>query len=146
MSTYVAAGLRRQVVARAAGLCEYCLLHADDNALPHEVDHVVSEKHGGPTVADNLALACVHCNRHKGSDLSSVAEGGGVVALFNPRIDRWSDHFALVGVEIVPRTLVGEVTVRLLQINSDGELFRRLGLREQGRYPRPAALRVAEST
>jgi HNH endonuclease len=39
---------------------------------PHEADHVIAEKHGGATSADNLAWACFYCNRFKGSDLASV--------------------------------------------------------------------------
>lgn len=31
----------------------------------HEIDHVVPESAGGPTVADNLVLACRRCNRRK---------------------------------------------------------------------------------
>ena len=30
-----------------------------------ELDHVVAESRGGPTVADNLVLACRSCNRRK---------------------------------------------------------------------------------
>ena len=40
--------------------------------FPHEVDHVVAEKHGGTTVETNLAFTCWRCNRHKGTDLASI--------------------------------------------------------------------------
>jgi hypothetical protein len=85
----------------------------------HAIDHIVAEKHGGLTAADNLALSCTICNGHKGSDLASVdPETGTIVPLFHPRRDRWSDHFFLVGGRIEPRTAIGRVTVRLLQLNS----------------------------
>src|SRR5947199_5954839 len=64
--------LRRQVQERAQGRCEYCLMHESDMYYPHEADHVIAEKHGGPTSLDNLAWACFYCNRFKGSDLASV--------------------------------------------------------------------------
>lgn len=64
--------LRRQVQERAKGRCEYCLVHEADMYYPHEADHVIAEKHGGPTSLDNLAWACFYCNRFKGSDLASV--------------------------------------------------------------------------
>jgi hypothetical protein len=71
----------------------------------------VAEKHGGKTDADNLALACVLCNQHKGSDLSSIDPlTGALVPLFNPRRDRWGNR-------IEPLTPVGRVTARLLQFN-----------------------------
>jgi len=72
MSSYVSTELRRQVVGRAAGLCEYCMIHESDTYLGCQVDHIVSEKHGGPTISENLAYACVFCNRAKGSDVGSV--------------------------------------------------------------------------
>ena len=56
--TYIPMTLRRQVIERAENRCEYCLLPADVAFFPHEVDHVVAEKHGGATNIDNLALAC----------------------------------------------------------------------------------------
>ena len=68
MSTsYVSAELRRLVVARADSLCEYCLIHEEDTFFGCEVDHIVSEKHGGQTDAQNLALACLFCKRNKGA-------------------------------------------------------------------------------
>jgi len=65
MTTYVAADLRRLVELRANHLCEYCLIHADDTYLGCQVDHVIAEKHGGATDADNLSYACTFCNRSK---------------------------------------------------------------------------------
>lgn len=70
--TYISAELRRQVIARAENLCEYCLLHDDDTFFGGEVDHIISEKHAGPTEEGNLAYACLACNRSKGSDIASL--------------------------------------------------------------------------
>ena len=80
----------RFLVAQRAGLrCEYCLIHEDDAAFSHEVDHVVSRQHGGETAADNLAYACMICNRFKGANVGSVDASGAIVRLFNPRSERW---------------------------------------------------------
>lgn len=88
--TYVPATLRRQVIERAGNRCEYCLISAEVAFFPHEVDHVVAEKHGGATEIDNLALACWRCNRHKGSDLTSFdPETRQLSPLFNPRTQVW---------------------------------------------------------
>jgi hypothetical protein len=84
----------------------------------HEIDHVIAEKHGGPTSPENLANACAVCNGFKGSDLTSVdPETGSIVPLFNPRRDRWVEHFRIVGGRIETLTPTGRVTVRLLQLN-----------------------------
>ena len=62
--TYISAELRRLVFTRAEGLCEYCLLAEEDTFYGCEVDHIISEKHGGPTQEDNLASACAVWNEH----------------------------------------------------------------------------------
>ncbi|HLI56868.1 MAG TPA: HNH endonuclease signature motif containing protein [Actinomycetota bacterium] len=147
MSTgYIRADLRRLVAARADYLCEYCLIHEEDSFFGCEVDHVISEKHGGLTREDNLAYACLVCNRKKGSDVASIVpETGELVRLFNPRTDRWSDHFGLspLGphgiIMILASTPIGKVTSQLLGLNDSPRLLEREALRQIGRYPTPAA-------
>jgi hypothetical protein len=115
---HVPAALRRLVHGRAGGRCEYCLTPEMVTMAAHEVDHVIAQKHGGATEADNLALSCALCNKHKGSDLTSIdPETNDLVALFHPRRQRWVDHFEIVGTRLVPRTAVGRVTARLLQLD-----------------------------
>lgn len=70
--TYISPDLRLQVAERANSQCEYCLIHEDDTYWGCQVDHIISEKHDGPTRLDNLAYACVYCNRYKGSDIGSI--------------------------------------------------------------------------
>lgn len=140
MSSYVGPALRRLVAARADRLCEYCLIHEEDTYLGCEVDHIISEKHGGPTSADKLAYACAVCNRAKGADVGSVNWSTGQFSrFFNPRTDRWSEHFALDDVTIVPRTDIGDVTARILSLNHGDRLLERSTLHAVGRYPSPAA-------
>ena len=89
MSSYVSTLLRRRVAERAGFLCEYCLVAEADTFFGCEVDHIISEKHGGATEEDNLAYACAFCNRHKGSDIGSIEWKSGVFSPFyNPRQDR----------------------------------------------------------
>lgn len=128
MTSYISADLRRIVASRAAGLCEYCLIHESDTFLGCEVDHIISEKHGGPTDEGNLAFACVYCNRSKGSDIGSVTQSGQFCRFFNPRDDSWGDHFELNGVKIVPRTDIGAVTSRILDFNLVERLLERQAL------------------
>lgn len=134
--TYIPNALRRMVIERASGCCEYCLLSQEDSFLPHEVDHITSEKHRGATTDDNLCLSCFDCNRHKGSDIASVdTDSGQLTPLFHPRHDRWDDHFRLDGARIVPLTAVGRVTEYLLALNSDEQRAKRTELIELNRYP-----------
>jgi hypothetical protein len=123
---YVPVALRRLVRARAAECCEYCLIPERFTLATHWVDHIVAEKHGGQTEETNLALSCVLCNQHKGSDLTSIdPETGQITPLFHPRCDCWLDHFRLDGARIEPLTPIGRVTVRLLQLNHPDRLEER---------------------
>src|SRR5829696_1662399 len=116
--TRILASLRREVRERAGERCEYCLLAESQAFFPHEPDHLIALKHGGETTSTNLALACFDCNRFKGSDIASIDEvTRELVPLFNPRTQRWSEHFHLTGGQIVPLTPVGRVTERLLRLN-----------------------------
>ena len=104
-SQWIPAGLRAEVRQRARGRCEYCGVHEEDVWAPHEPDHIIAEQHGGLTAAENLAYACFHCNRHKGTNLASVdPESGQPVFLFQPRRDVWSDHFQIDGARIIGLT------------------------------------------
>ena len=134
--TYIPADLRQQVTQRAERCCEYCLIHEDDSYYTLQIDHVVSEKHGGHTQEDNLALACAVCNRTKGSDVGSVDwETGAFMRFYNPRTDRWREHFDLDEARITPLTDIARVTERLLQLNVRERLLEREILRAIGRYP-----------
>lgn len=147
MSSPIRSELRQLVADRAERLCEYCLVHEDDMFVGCQLDHVISEKHGGPTKADNLALACACCNRQKGSDIGSVSGAKGeLVRLFNPRTDEWCDHFRLVGCRIEWRTPIGEATARLLRLNDSARIEEREILKENGKYPNRAALRRIRGT
>ncbi len=116
--TYIPVALRQLVRDRAQNACEYCLIPEIAVLVPHEVDHVIAEKHGGQTIADNLTLACTLCNKYKGSDVASIdPDSREVVRLYRPNRDRWTAHFQLKVGEIVPLTAIGRVTVRLLQLN-----------------------------
>lgn len=137
MGSDVSEALRRFVAERAAYLCEYCLLHEDDSYSPHQVDHIISRKHGGQSVADNLAYACLRCNVFKGSDVGSVdGQSGALVSLFHPRRQRWQDHFTLRGALVEPLTAEGNATTRLLKLNLDKRVVERRLLSLTGRYPR----------
>jgi len=136
MSSRPSAELRRQVIARAANRCEYCLIHQDDSIASHQIDHVIAEKHLGATTLDNLALSCMTCNLRKGSDLSSVdPESKKVSILFNPRTQNWFDHFEIDDIYIQGLTTEGRTTVHCLQLNSSQRIAERRELRNCGRIP-----------
>ena len=115
------AATREQVRRRAEDRCEYCGLPQE--ALPvaaFHIEHVIAKQHGGTDDLSNLALACFHCNQHKGPNLAGIdPETAQMTSLFNPRTQLWREHFALQGIEIIGLTPTGRTTVRVLAMNSD---------------------------
>jgi hypothetical protein len=86
--------LEELVWRRAGGCCEYCRTPQEFEDLPAEIDHIIAEVHGGQTSSSNLALSCLHCNRHKGPNLSGIdPQTRLLVRLFHPRRHSWAYHF-----------------------------------------------------
>ena len=134
--SYVSARLRRLVAERAAHRCEYCLYPQQALFFTFEMEHIISEKHGGETSADNLALACPYCHRAKGTDLGSIdSETNLLVPFFNPRTHVWQQHLQLQEAEIIPLTPEGRVTCKILQFNTPDRLAERQRLVDADLYP-----------
>ncbi len=134
--TYIPEALRREVSQRAKACCEYCLIHQQDSLYTHEIDHIIPEKHRGKTAEDNLCLACLDCNRHKGSDFSSIDPATEqVTLLFNPRKQDWYGHFRLDGAYIVRLSPERRVTFFVLKLNEALRIRARNALIEIGHYP-----------
>lgn len=125
--------LRCLVWERAQGRCEYCLLPQSALGAPHQIDHILPEKHHGRTVARNLALACMACNNHKGPNLAGLdPKTGDLVRLFNPRRHKWTAHFEWDGPIIVGKTPIGRATVEVLCMNLSYRIALRSELLEDG--------------
>jgi hypothetical protein len=84
---------------------------------------------------ENLALACIHCNRFKGPNLAGIDPNRGeIVRLFNPRRDIWSEHFEWSGPELKALTSIGRVTIEVLSINDSEMRNFRAALMEEGLF------------
>jgi hypothetical protein len=142
MARWISADLRQTIADRANLLCEYCLIAEADTFYGCEVDHIISVKHGGSSEPDNLAYACALCNPAKGSDVGSVSTTGEFTRFFNPRTDRWAEHFRLEQAAIHPLTTVGEVTARILGFNDSARLHEREEMIRFGKYPSEAATAI----
>jgi hypothetical protein len=115
---------RAAVRRRAEDRCEYCQLRQADSLLAAlYVEHIIPRKHGGTDDPENLALACIDCNLHKGPNLAGIdPETGNVVSLFHPRLQPWADHFQWQGIYLAGKTPTGRATIQVLSINSDEQL------------------------
>ncbi len=140
MARWISTELRRAIADRANLLCEYCLIAEADTFYGCEVDHIISIKHGGSSEPENLAYACALCNRAKGSDVGSILASGEFTRFFNPRTDRWAEHFRLEQATINPLTEIGEVTARILRFNDSARFHEREEMIRFGKYPSEPAL------
>jgi len=113
--------LRDTVVRRASNRGEYCQLPAQLQISGFELDHILPRSRGGQTDLSNVALACPHCNARKWAHIDGEdPQSGQRVALFNPRTQRWEEHFqwsAQHPFEIVGISGHGRATIARLQMN-----------------------------
>ncbi len=133
MTSYIPSELRRLVIERAAGRCEYCCIKESDTFYGCQIDHIISEKHDGESIESNLALTCAYCNRFKGTDIGSIAKSTGeFVRFYNPRIDDWNDHFRFVNFRILALTPIGETTSNILKFNDPDRILERESIGDPG--------------
>ena len=116
----IGAATRDFVRHRARTRCEYCgLAQAAEPFFTFHIEHIVARQHDGTDDAENLALACYHCNCRKGTNLTAIdPQSGEVVPLFHPRRHDWAEHFTPAGDVVEGRTAVGRATVSLLRMNA----------------------------
>jgi hypothetical protein len=118
---------------RAGSGCEYCQLPSALYPAPFQIDHIIARQHGGATASENLALACIHCNRYKGPNIAGIyPESGALVRLFNPRNDVWNEHFVWDAPRLTALTSIGRVTIQVLAINNAEMIALREALVDEG--------------
>ena len=126
----------RRVRRRARSRCEYCRIPQSAVQFRHQVDHIIAEQHEGSDEPSNLALACAHYNSLKCSDISGLDPvTRELTRLYDPRRDRWHEHFAWQGAVLIGLTAVGRTTIQVLAINDPVEVAAREMLIAEGRFP-----------
>ena len=127
---------RALVKHRAGNRCEYCLIRQEHTETTHHIEHITARQHRGSDDPSNLALSCIHCNSHKGPNLTGIdPETNELSSLFNPRQDAWPEHFTVRGAAIAGLTATGRATVYVLAMNARHRLNVRTELVAQGLYP-----------
>jgi len=126
--------VRQLVRDRAEHRCEYCrLLQRHLRFSTFQIEHIRAKKHGGSDAPANLALACQRCNSHKGPNLTGVdPQTQQIVQLFDPRQNRWADHFERRGPLILGKTEIGRTTVEVLNMNEASRVKLRRALLDLG--------------
>jgi len=122
--------VRQFIRNRAEHCCEYCKL--PQTAAPlfsFHIEHIRAKQHGGDDADSNLCLACPDCNRHKGPNLSSIdPDTQEVTRLFDPRSDKWNEHFSWKAAFLVGQTECGRATVQLLKMNDADRVEMRVAI------------------
>jgi hypothetical protein len=106
----------------AQNRCGYCLSPQRLILARLEIEHLVPLARGGTDDQANLWLACPLCNAHKSDKVSAIdLETGEAVPLFNPRQQKWTEHFRWTdgGLRIVGITPVGRATAGALHLGTD---------------------------
>jgi len=110
---------RQQLVsARVRQRCEYCRMHQELQGAVFHVEHIVPRKLGGSGELDNLAWACPGCNLTKASRVTLWDPlTGQEIRMFHLRQDRWTEHFAWQGYELVGLTPIGRALIDAFTLN-----------------------------
>jgi hypothetical protein len=109
--------IRKLVYERANGCCEYCQTCEVNTGQTMQIDHI--DPNGGDELA-NLCLACWNYNNHKRQAIFVIdPETGEEAALFNPRIQNWTDHFEWLdnATRLRGLTPTGRATIMRLKMN-----------------------------
>ena len=90
----ISIALRSQVRQQANYLCEYCHSSEEASTSQFTIDHLQPKSLGGSDTLPNLALACHRCNTRRYNFVTGIdPKTKRIVPLFNPRKDRWDQHF-----------------------------------------------------
>jgi hypothetical protein len=115
---------QKEAIARRAGeCCEYCRSQARFSPDPFSIEHIRPRSKGGTDEDDNLALACQGCNNRKYTHVEARDPvSGNLVSLYDPRRQRWADHFSWNEdfTLVIGLTATGRATVERLQLNREG--------------------------
>lgn len=119
---YIPVDVERRVRSAAQNRCGYCLSPQHLVMARLEIEHILPRARGGTSDESNLWLSCPLCNRYKAGQTDGQDHvSGQVVLLFNPRSQRWSEHFEWTadGLRIVGKTAIGRATVAALHLSDD---------------------------
>jgi hypothetical protein len=87
------------------------------------IEHIRPVKHGGTDDLENLCLACIDCNLHKGTNLTGFdPQTDELTELYHPRRQSWNEHFEWRGVFLMGKTAIGRTTISVFNINSNEQV------------------------
>ncbi|MDX2245129.1 MAG: HNH endonuclease signature motif containing protein [Bacteroidia bacterium] len=128
--------IRKLVIERAGNRCEYCRIPQAITNYDFHIEHIIGIQHGGDNSLENLAWCCAFCNWKKGPNIGTILDSHSpIIPLFNPRTQKWFDHFETRKGHIIPKTDIGQATAKLLEFNLPERIEIRELLIQAGYYP-----------
>lgn len=138
MSVYIPVSLRTQIQETDRRRCCYCLTAEENSGIAMAFDHIHPRSKRGETSFENVCLACRSCNEYK-SDITEAQDPltGEIVPLFNPRIQKWNNHFcwSADSTRVEGKTAIGRVRVIVLQMNNSAIVAARRRWASAGWHP-----------
>jgi len=128
----------QEVLRKFKWRCAYCQVPAIYLPRGLEKEHILPRSAGGSDTAKNICPACSNCSGHKADKVFSIdPQSGKKIALFNPRKQRWQEHFGWeqTGVKILGLTPTGRATVVALKMNLPEIILWRMIIARLGGYP-----------
>jgi hypothetical protein len=118
---YIPEDVKTRVREAAQDRCGYCQSLQKYVLEILEIEHIIPKASGGNDNEENLLLSCRLCNSYKGIQTRAtdpISEQS--VQLFNPRTQKWSQHFTWSedSAYILGLTPCGRATVLALQLNN----------------------------
>ena len=136
--TVLSEAIRDIVRLRGGYCCEYCKSQDKFSPVHFTIDHILPLIEGGTNDLENLAYACMLCNRFKWkSVLAFDPVTNTMVSIYNPRLDLWKDHFQWgeAYLSIIGISPIGRATVAALQLNREKLVSYRRSMVEIGHHP-----------
>lgn len=134
----ISSKLKAAVAERACHCCEYCRTQWQHVTGSFSGEHILPVSKGGLTTLENLALSCQHCNNYKHDKIEGRDPATReTAALYNPRTQRWRDHFEWNSdyTLIIGLTPTGRCTVETLRLNRECLRNWRRALHSVGVHP-----------
>lgn len=137
MSPQIPFRLIRQVRRRAGDVCEYCRLPQASQEARFTLTMCCHGRSTGQRNWKTSLWRVFTCSLRKSARTSAVdLKTGSIAALFNPRTEVWSDHFAFTSTwRIRGRKPTGRATIEALGMNRTAIVLIRRELVLLNRFP-----------
>jgi len=117
---YLPVALRKAIIERAEGCCEYCHCQQKFSPDTFAAEHIIPQFLNGDDSMENLAFSCQGCNSHKATAIDAIDSLTNTsVPLYNPRLSVFDEHFEWNSdfTLLIGKTPTGRATIQRLQLN-----------------------------